>query len=112
MKEAEIRKGCAICGKGVMHNRMITIYRVKIDYLVVQLDAVRRQAGFEQMMGSPRLAQVMGDDRDMATVFGSVGGLVCMDCAMNGCIASSMESMVRHSEIEEQKQHEVQVSPP
>jgi len=77
-------KPCALCAQGVMHTGIPLFYRVSIQRFGVQLDAVRRQAGLEIMLGgNAQLANVMGPDEDMATPIGeAVELLVCETCAM------------------------------
>lgn len=66
MKQSDIKQ-CVGCGEGVMHDNQMTFYTVKITQWVVDLGAVQRQHGMEQMMGqAAALAQVMGPNEDIA----------------------------------------------
>ena len=58
-------KPCALCGKGMMHAGVPLFYRVTIERHGVILRNIQRQDGLAQFMGSPMLAQAMGDDREM-----------------------------------------------
>lgn len=77
-------KPCALCGQGVMHNNLLTFYRVSLEHYVVDLDAISRQHGFEQFMGNPAIAQAMGPDADLAKQLPGRDGpvTVCCSCAM------------------------------
>lgn len=82
MKQTEFQK-CALCGQGVMHSSQITFYRVSIEHMVVNVGAVRRQAGLEMMLGSPMLAHAMGAQEDMAkAVSPPCTVLVCQECGI------------------------------
>lgn len=84
MKAAEIEK-CLLCGQGVMHNGGIAFYRVRLQRLVADVGAVRRQAGLEMMLGgNAAIARAMGPDEDMAKPLGDEQSfLVCDACALD-----------------------------
>jgi len=66
-----------------MHNNAVQFYRIKLETLLINFDAVRRQAGMEMMMGNPMLAQVMGPDEDLATSVIEHEMLICAGCFLN-----------------------------
>lgn len=84
MKEKELRQIsiCGICGKPFGHTGTPSFYRVTIDRYVVDLGAVRRQAGLAMMLENGSLAQVMGPDEDMAHTMGSATLTICESCSM------------------------------
>ncbi len=83
MKQRDI-KPCLLCGKGVMHSNQLTFYRLRVEHMVCNLPAIRRQAGLEMMMGGNALiANVMGPDEDMAKpVCEPETIVVCQECGM------------------------------
>lgn len=76
-------KPCGMCGLGVMHTGMPLFYRIKIQRYGVQMPAVHRAAGLEQMLGgNATLANIMGVDADLATpITDEIEILVCEECA-------------------------------
>lgn len=72
---------CICCGCGMMKEGNPVFYRIKLERMFLNLTAVRRQAGLEQMMGSTQLANIMGPDEDMAEPVFTYTGLVCDGCA-------------------------------
>lgn len=86
MKADEV-KPCAMCGRGVMHTGLPLFYRVKVEAMGVDVRAVQRRAGLEQMMGGGSagalLARVMGPDEDIAkpVVDDYPTVLICQPCA-------------------------------
>lgn len=83
MKQHEI-KPCALCGKGIMHDGNMTFYRVRVERTVVNLGAVRRQAGLEMMVGNAAIAHALGPNEDIATTFnGPHDAFVCETCALD-----------------------------
>lgn len=83
MKRSELQK-CCICLSGVMNNRQITFSRVTIERFAVDVEAVQRRDGLENMFGGgttgAALAQVMGTDEDLAKKFGETVLFVCDSC--------------------------------
>lgn len=85
---------CAVCGKGVMHDGTPTFYRIQIEHYVVDIRAVQRQCGLEQMLGgAAALAQVMGPDDDMAKRAYAGTAIVCQPCSLKPdlCLAHLAE---------------------
>lgn len=85
MKSADL-KPCAICGKGVIHAGVPLFYRVKLEHMGVDLNAVQRIAGMEMMFGGGvagvTLARVMGPDPDIAKpIVEAQTLLICQPCA-------------------------------
>lgn len=84
MKQRDLEK-CRLCGRGMMHRNDIVFYRIKLDTMGIQADAVRQMHGMEMMMGAAApLAQIMGPDPDIAKpVVESPAFLICMPCMMD-----------------------------
>jgi hypothetical protein len=76
-------KPCIFCGKGMMHAGGIAFYRLTLERCVVNIAAVQRAAGLEQMLGGHALlANVMGPNEDLAKIIPDPAVcLVCDDCA-------------------------------
>ena len=69
MKQTDIKK-CAICENGMMHLGIPFFYVIKIQRHSIDLEAIQRQNGLEQMLGGcAQLANVMGPDEDMTKSF-------------------------------------------
>ena len=87
MKATDI-KPCAICGKGVMHSGTPLFYRVKVEPMGVNVRAVQRHAGLEQVFGGGSfgavLASVMGPSEDIAAPIDDNPPvvMVCQPCAL------------------------------
>ena len=80
-------KPCAICGKGVMHAGVPLFYRVKLESMGIDVNAVQRHAGLELMLGGGHagaaLANVMGPGDDLAKpIVEGETVLICQPCAM------------------------------
>lgn len=84
MKQTDF-KPCACCGKGVMHTGLPLFYRVTIERMGVDSQAVQRQHGLEMMLGGQaKIAHVMGENADMGLPIGAARkGLLCEKCASN-----------------------------
>lgn len=81
MKRSEIQR-CGLCGRGVMHSGSILFTQVTVERFGVDAQAVRRQHGLEQFMGSPVLAGILGPDEDLAvSVSEKRTFLVCDPCS-------------------------------
>lgn len=90
MKQSEIKK-CNVCGKGVMHDRNLTFFRFRLQYMVADLGAIHRQAGLEMFLGSVEIAAAMGPQEDMAKELQEVVGLICLPCALGTPVAGLVE---------------------
>lgn len=69
LNEEELRKVCKCsgCGHGVMRTGFPTFYTITLKRFFINMKAVQRQAGLEQMMGgSVALARVFSPNEDMA----------------------------------------------
>lgn len=86
MRVRELREAakCAFCGKGFMESGLPLFYRVRIQRFGVDMGAVRRQSGLEQMLGgAAALAQVMGPNEEMAKPLHTVEFTVCETCSLD-----------------------------
>lgn len=84
LKQKELRElaVCAACRKRIGHTGLPLFYRVTIERFGVDLRAVQRQGGLEQMLGNVVLAQVMGPDDEMAkAVMDPVQVSICESCS-------------------------------
>lgn len=81
MKQGEFKK-CAQCDKG-MAGQGVFFYRIKIEQMILDFNAIKRAHGFELMMGDAApLAQVLGSDEDLAVSLGAYEVLVCANCGI------------------------------
>ncbi len=103
MKEQELRAHsiCSLCMKKIGATGMPLFYRLTIERFGVKLDAVKRQAGLEMMLGGHvSIAQVVGPDEEMTVrVMDPLVLVVCETCSTErrfctGQLAE-MESTVR-----------------
>lgn len=101
MKQEEIT-ACAVCRRGVAHDRNLTFYRVRVEYLVLNVQAIQRQHGLEQFFGggqaAARIAHVMGPGEDIAKGLSEDTGLVCFDCAVTTSIVHLGEIFGKRAE--------------
>lgn len=108
MKRLEISKGCAVCGKGIMHDGQIAFYRVAIDHFVSNLQAIQRTHGLEQFFGGgpagAALADAMGTDEDLAIKVSSNNFLVCQKCMIGH--ASMLLTVVENINDQEDEENE------
>ena len=82
MKHRDL-KHCGRCNRGVMHAGNPTFYLISIQQFLIDLSAVQRAHGFELMMGSPALANIMGRDEDLAVpVSEKREEFLCLECLM------------------------------
>lgn len=87
MKRRDI-ENCARCGKGLMACGFPSFARVTFEPMIVELGAVQRRHGLEQFFGGGTggavLAEVMGDNADLAVPVGNaLTGLICGSCALD-----------------------------
>lgn len=97
------------------HDNAITFYRVTIEHMVLHLKNIQRRHGLELFFGGGQpgaaLAEVMGDDGDIAACATKETALVCQDCGITGgCLASIFESMANRKPAEESKQIEAPIA--
>lgn len=83
MKEKELRErtDCTFCGNKIGSTGLPVFWTAKIQRHMVDLNAIKRQDGLAQMIGSPALAGVMGPDEEMTKPMGEWDVTVCEDCA-------------------------------
>lgn len=97
MKRNEI-KNCVVCDRGVCANNNLTFYKLQLTSYLVDVGAVRRQTGLEELIGHPGIANALGADEDIAIqtcVDGVV--LVCLTCATHASLAEIIESLAPES---------------
>ena len=84
MRVSELKeKGkCGICGKGVMHTHLPLFWRVKIERHGIDMGAIQRHHGLEQMVGSAAIAQVLSPDENATKLIDSREFTMCETCAM------------------------------
>jgi hypothetical protein len=86
MKARDAKK-CCKCGRGVAAAGP-TFYTVQIQYFALDPRGIQRTHGLEQFFGGGQtgavLAQVMGDDPDIAQPLGEATPplWLCLDCGM------------------------------
>jgi len=87
MKEHELRHHtiCSVCSQRILARGGVPLFwRVRIERFGVDLRAVARQGGLEQLIGNVALAMVMGPDEDLAVpVMPALTLTVCEGCASN-----------------------------
>lgn len=100
MKQTDITP-CVSCGLGVANGNVIAFFRVKVEHFVLNVGAIQRQSGLEQMLGgNAALAFHMGPQEDIAMCATEVTGLVCQHCLMKLSAAAMWESLGKHSDEE------------
>lgn len=82
MKQSDFSK-CRGCGRGMAADGELVFYRVTVEQFVLDYREMRRQAGFEMMMGSPAIAAAMGPDPDLAEKASTTTVLICGKCCMD-----------------------------
>lgn len=84
--QREDLRPCDMCGKGLMHSGLPLFWRVHIERMGVDVQAVQRRAGMEQFFGGGAggslLAGVMGDGAPLASPFNQSSLLLCEPCAI------------------------------
>lgn len=103
MKERELRDHaiCSMCKQKIGASGMPLFYRLTVERFGVKLDAVRRQAGLEMMLGGHVLiAQAMGANEEMTMpMMDPLVLVVCETCSTGEthCVAgfAEIESTVR-----------------
>lgn len=71
---------CATCKRPIGKGGPM-FFRVRIEQLVVNVDAVERQMGLARYLGSEQLAEVLGTNPDFAKIIDRAHVGVCLDCA-------------------------------
>lgn len=80
MKPEDLRP-CALCRKGVMHTGLPLCYRVTVDRIGFDQQAIRQLAGLETMLGSVALARVMSPVSEVGKAISRRELLVCEECS-------------------------------
>lgn len=82
MKRVDI-KNCNICEQGVGSNLMF--YRIVVETFILNIQAIQRQNGLEQMMGgNAEIAQAIGPDEDLAKCLTTKTLFICQKCMIKG----------------------------
>lgn len=84
MKRADLIEvaTCGLCHRRIGETSSSQFYRVTVEQHGILLDAVKRHAGLEQLVGSPAIAAALGPDEDMTAVTMPAAIVtVCMDCS-------------------------------
>lgn len=75
-------KPCALCGRGVAHTGIPLFYRVRIEHMGIDRQAVEQTAGMERFfMGHVAIARAFQDPEIATPLFPAVTALVCQQCA-------------------------------
>lgn len=96
VKETELRRyaDCSICRQKIGASGVPLFYRVTVERFGVMLPAVRRQDGLGALIGSARLAQVMGTDEELTRPMMEPLILsICETCSTSHCLANSVAAL-------------------
>jgi hypothetical protein len=95
VKEAELRERavCAHCERKIGEGGMPIFYTVRLERHMVDMNAAKAQTGLAMMLGSARLASVMGPDEEMTTPMMEPGTItICERCSTESiCVAMLAE---------------------
>ena len=115
MKQSEIGK-CAACNQGIAHSNQLTFYHIRSRYMILDVGAIQRADGMEQMMGGGNfgamIQQAMGRDEDLAKQVSEHTLCVCLQCAMTLPIAAVMEAVVHREEEKDRVDEEKELVSP
>ena len=83
MKQSDFQP-CHICGKPLTQCGAVDFHEITVERHVLNLPALRRQAGLTMMMGNTAIAAAMGPDEDMALPVPETRQrlLICGTCAI------------------------------
>lgn len=82
---------CHGCGKGLGHQGPV-IYRVTVQQLFLDGQAIQELSAMETLCGSPQIAAVMSPVQDLASPTARWGPLLlCQECVLSKMIADAME---------------------
>ena len=90
LKQEDLRP-CGLCGKGLMNSGIPLCYRITIDRLGFDHQAIKELAALETMVGS---ANVMGPNKDLAKpITDQYTALICEKCGSHKqvCMGELME---------------------
>lgn len=86
---AEELKPCAICGKGMAHAGVPLFYRVRLEHMGINANAVRRTDAMERFFGGSAanpagiaVARVFEDPVIAEPIVDATEVLVCQPCAL------------------------------
>jgi len=93
MKQRDLLK-CVCCRQGLMHDRAMTFFRIRLTRFILDMQAIRRQHGLEMSFEpAPMLASIMGPDPDLALPLDpGFEALICEGCAMKSTVWEVAES--------------------
>ncbi len=90
MKAKDIEP-CKLCSKPLMHTGVPLCWEISITRISFDLDAIRRESGFQMMMDSARLAEAMGRNEDLSKPIGdAVKCYVCENCMIEPHILAEL----------------------
>lgn len=83
MKAEDMRK-CDRCNQGLMRNGAITFWRIYLERMVVDVNAVKAIGGLSAILGSERLATILAPNDNVAVPVTSPDeAIICDACAMD-----------------------------
>lgn len=92
--KAKDLKPCALCGHGVMHTRVPLFYRVRIESMGIDMQAVQRAHGMEQFFGGAVALARAFEDPEIAKPLGNERiALVCQACALESTPLAVLSEM-------------------
>ena len=104
MKQSEIKK-CIMCDEGVGHNNLLLFFKVEIQSMMLDIPAISRAHGMEQMMGGgsfgSMIQQTLGRDEDLVVKTGSLNSFcICLFCATEHSLTRINEVVVEKAQEE------------
>lgn len=103
MKATELRKHatCSLCRNPILSSGLPLFWRVTIEHLAVDIEAVKRQDGLGALLGSHALAAVMGPDEDVAKpIVEQTQITVCQHCSLASELPVMVLSEIGHARKE------------
>jgi hypothetical protein len=77
-------KPCALCRRGVMHGGDVAFYELVLGQCIVDMGAIGRLAGLEQMMGGAvGLARMFSPNNNIAHRLPPERHIICQPCLMD-----------------------------
>lgn len=101
MKENELRKAatCGICHKKIGHTGLPLFWQITIERFGIDLRSIQRQDGLAAILGSSRLASVMGPGEEMTIpLLEPVKVSICDKCIMEPVIIAVLVEMASSHE--------------
>lgn len=97
MREKELLQHarCDVCSQPIGSAGVPLFWTAKFQRHGIKLDAVDRQIGLGMMLGSHRLASVMGPDADMTVELVNVEVTICETCGTHDL---NLHSLVEYAE--------------